>query len=59
MVGDRLGIKPPLRSEHEEGFANHGSLLWGLLSVEIWPCLFIDSQLRTAQAACAPVILAG
>lgn len=34
-----------LISEHEKGFANHGSLLWGLLTVELWQRQFLDSQL--------------
>jgi asparagine synthase (glutamine-hydrolysing) len=32
-----------LLDEHERGFANHGSLIWGLLGVEIWHRLFIDA----------------
>lgn len=32
-----------LLREHETGFADHGSLLWGLLSVELWYRQFIDS----------------
>jgi asparagine synthase (glutamine-hydrolysing) len=32
-----------LLSEHEKGFADHGSLLWGLLNVELWHRLFLDS----------------
>ncbi len=31
-----------LLDEHESGFANHGSLLWGLVSVELWHRVFID-----------------
>jgi asparagine synthase (glutamine-hydrolysing) len=31
-----------LVDEHERGFADHGHLLWGLLSVEIWQRLFLD-----------------
>lgn len=27
--------------EHEAGFADHGALLWGLISVEVWHRLFI------------------
>ena len=30
--------------EHESGFALHGSLLWALLSVELWQRLFLDTQ---------------
>jgi asparagine synthase (glutamine-hydrolysing) len=33
-----------LLDEHEKGFADHGSLLWSLLSVELWHRLFIDGQ---------------
>ncbi len=32
-----------LINQHESGFADHGMLLWGLMSVEIWQQLFIDS----------------
>jgi asparagine synthase (glutamine-hydrolysing) len=32
-----------LLEEHEAGFADHGPLLWGLLSVEIWYRLFVDA----------------
>jgi asparagine synthase (glutamine-hydrolysing) len=39
-----------LLCEHEAGFADHGSLLWGLLSVELWHQRFIDSQLPAVQA---------
>ena len=35
-----------LMDEHESNFANHGSLLWGLLSVELWARQFIDSAAR-------------
>jgi len=31
-----------LLSEHESGFANHTSLLYGLLSVELWQRCFMD-----------------
>ncbi len=33
-----------LLDEHEAGFADHGTLVWGLLSVELWHRLFIDSE---------------
>jgi asparagine synthase (glutamine-hydrolysing) len=42
-----------LLGEHETGFAEHGSLLWGLLSVELWQRLFLDSQQRPERNACA------
>lgn len=31
-----------LLREHESGFADHGSLIWSLLSIELWHRLFID-----------------
>jgi asparagine synthase (glutamine-hydrolysing) len=31
-----------LLDEHETGAANHGSLLWGLLGVELWQRVFLD-----------------
>lgn len=33
-----------LLDEHEAGFADHGSLIWGLLSVELWYRVFVDTQ---------------
>lgn len=38
-----------LLDEHETGMADHSYLLWGLMSVELWHRLFIDSQPRPAQ----------
>ncbi|HVH70582.1 MAG TPA: asparagine synthase (glutamine-hydrolyzing), partial [Candidatus Dormibacteraeota bacterium] len=35
-----------LMSEHERGFADHGSMLWGLMNVELWQRIFMDSQVR-------------
>jgi asparagine synthase (glutamine-hydrolysing) len=35
-----------LLSEHENGYADHGSILWGLLSVELWHRVFMGSQQR-------------
>jgi asparagine synthase (glutamine-hydrolysing) len=32
-----------LLDEHESGFADRGSLIWGLISLEIWHQLFIDA----------------
>lgn len=40
-----------LLDEHEGGFADHGLLVWGLLNVELWYRLFIDSQTRAESAA--------
>ena len=42
-----------LLSEHENGFADHGSLLWGLLSVELWQRVFMDSQQRPERLTTA------
>jgi asparagine synthase (glutamine-hydrolysing) len=33
-----------LLNEHEAGSADHGALIWGLLNVELWHSLFIDSN---------------
>lgn len=35
-----------LISEHERGFADHGPLLWGLMNVELWQRIFMDSPVR-------------
>ena len=32
-----------LLQHHESGVADHGSLLWGLLSLELWHRIFLDS----------------
>src|SRR6266436_3482324 len=40
-----------LLSEHENGFADHGSLLGGLLSIELWQRVFMDSQKRPERLA--------
>jgi len=40
-----------LLSEHENGFADHGSLLWGLLSIELWQRVFMDSRQRPERLA--------
>jgi asparagine synthase (glutamine-hydrolysing) len=39
--------------EHDSAVADHGSLLWGLLSVELWHRLYIDASqpVRTGGAA--------
>jgi asparagine synthase (glutamine-hydrolysing) len=34
-----------LLAEHESGFADHGTLLWGLMNLELWHRMFIDSSL--------------
>lgn len=40
-----------LMSEHERGFADHGSLLWGLMNVELWQRIFMDSPVRQERTA--------
>ncbi|PYT90128.1 MAG: asparagine synthase (glutamine-hydrolyzing) [Acidobacteria bacterium] len=35
-----------LIAEHENGFADYGGLLWGLMNVELWQRIFIDSRVR-------------
>lgn len=35
-----------LLREHETCFADHGSILWGLLSVELWQRVFLDCRQR-------------
>jgi hypothetical protein len=47
-----------LISDHEKGFANHGSLLWGLLSVELWQRVLMDSQHRPERHASAFLVQA-
>jgi asparagine synthase (glutamine-hydrolysing) len=42
-----------LLSEHETGFADHGSILWGLLSIELWQRVFMDSHVRSQQVTSA------
>ncbi|MBV9169811.1 MAG: asparagine synthase (glutamine-hydrolyzing) [Chloroflexi bacterium] len=39
-----------LLGEHETGVANHGNLIWGLLSVELWYQVFIDRSPRRHSA---------
>jgi asparagine synthase (glutamine-hydrolysing) len=51
MAVRRRGLFNPwlvekLIREHESGFADHGSLLWGLMNVELWQRVFMDSQVR-------------
>lgn len=40
-----------LMSEHERGLADHGSLLWGLMNVELWQRIFMDSPVRQERPA--------
>jgi asparagine synthase (glutamine-hydrolysing) len=48
-----------LLREHETGFADHGSILWGLLSVELWHRVFLDSRQRPELQTNAFVMQAG
>lgn len=55
LVLRRRGLFNPvfvekLMSEHEQGFADHGSLLWGLISVELWQRVFMDSCVRSTRS---------
>jgi len=40
-----------LIEQHENGFADHGALLWGLMSVELWQHVFMDSRVRIQRTA--------
>jgi asparagine synthase (glutamine-hydrolysing) len=40
-----------LIKQHEDGFADHGSLLWALMSVELWQRAFVDSRLQPQRHA--------
>jgi len=42
-----------LMAEHERGFANHGSLLWGLLNVELWHRCFLDCSQKADRGSSA------
>ena len=37
-----------LIAQHESGFADHGALLWGLISLELWFQIYIDSSVRNS-----------
>jgi len=39
-----------LIGEHEREFADHGALLWGLMNVELWQRIFMDSKVRLERA---------
>jgi len=38
-----------LLNDHDTSIADHGHLLWGLLSVELWHRVFLDSPQRSAR----------
>ena len=40
-----------LINQHESGFADHGLLLWGLMSVELWQRVFMDSRVHAQHVA--------
>ena len=40
-----------LLNEHDAGTADHGNLLWGLMSVELWHRAFLDSPHRVSHRA--------
>ena len=42
-----------LIQQHENGFADHGGLLWGLMNVELWQRAFMDSRVRPQRTAAA------
>jgi asparagine synthase (glutamine-hydrolysing) len=42
-----------LIEQNERGLADHTSLLWGLMSVELWQRVFMDSRVRPQQAPAA------
>ena len=42
-----------LIEQHESGFADHSSLLWGLMSVELWQRVFMDSRVRPHRVTSA------
>jgi asparagine synthase (glutamine-hydrolysing) len=42
-----------LIQQHENGFADHSSLLWGLMSVELWQRVFMDSRVRLQRVPTA------
>jgi asparagine synthase (glutamine-hydrolysing) len=51
----RRGIFRPqyvqkLMQQHEAGFADHSTQLWGLMSLEMWLRRFIDSDIRTEKS---------
>jgi asparagine synthase (glutamine-hydrolysing) len=47
-----------LLHEHETGFADHGSILWGLLSVELWQRVFLDYRQHPERETKAAAMLA-
>jgi asparagine synthase (glutamine-hydrolysing) len=45
-----------LLDEHETGFADHSSRLWGLVAVELWHRAFMDAPAALAHRAPAPQV---
>lgn len=44
-----------LIKEHEEGSADHGNLLWGLINLELWQRLFLDRAHMPMHTPMQPV----
>lgn len=43
-----VGFVQRLLDEHERAFADHGSLIWSLLNIELWHRQFIDTPMPSA-----------
>lgn len=46
-----LNFVEQLINQHESGFADHGLLLWGLMSIELWQRVYMDSRVRAQYVA--------
>jgi asparagine synthase (glutamine-hydrolysing) len=46
-----------LLAEHDSGFADHASLIWGLLNVELWQQLFMDGPVRQSLFSQTPITI--
>lgn len=51
------GYVQKLLNEHDKGTADHGQLLWGLVSVELWHRAFLDSRHHVSHQTCSVVHL--
>jgi len=40
-----------LLGQHESGFADHGALIWGLASLELWQQIYIDRSAHPSRTA--------
>lgn len=45
-----------LLKEHDDGTADHGGLIWGLLSVELWHRAFLDTPQRVSRDSMSVVL---